>query len=204
GPDPAPQRRGASRGPDPDEQPGLRGHFHAVAGDPPTEPGHLGRAEGRDRSVQGRRIRPDRRRDRRHRTVGYRDRGSRRPVAVRHDQRIRRRNAAREDRQGRFRVQGAAQQERGPRGRQTPWARPGGGMRERVQQQVEAARRAFGLYESLKALADAPLPGPLDRYSEAALSEESADATRRELRRAYNQSLDEIGIEGVGEIKAWP
>jgi len=60
------------------------------------------------------------------------------------------------------------------------------------QQQVEAARRAFGLYESLKALADPQWPGPLDRYSETALTEESADATRRELRRAYNQSLDEI------------
>jgi methylmalonyl-CoA mutase len=80
----------------------------------------------------------------------------------------------------------------------------GRGARERVQEQVEAARRAFGLYESLKALADAPLPGPLDRYSEAALTEESADATRRELRRAYNRSLDEIGTDGVGELKAWP
>ena len=83
-------------------------------------------------------------------------------------------------------------------------AHQGRGARERVQQQVEAARRAFGLYESLKALADAPLPGPLDRYSEAALTEESADATRRELRRAYNRSLDEIGADGVGELKAWP
>jgi methylmalonyl-CoA mutase len=80
----------------------------------------------------------------------------------------------------------------------------GRGMRERVQQQAEAARRAFGLYESLKALGDARMPGPLDRYPEAALTEESADATRRELRRAYNQSLDEIGTEGVGELKAWP
>ena len=48
------------------------------------------------------------------------------------------------------------------------------------------------------------MPGPLDRYPEAALTEESADATRRELRRAYNQSLDEIGTQGVGELKAWP
>ncbi|MFL6601301.1 MAG: methylmalonyl-CoA mutase family protein [Steroidobacteraceae bacterium] len=80
----------------------------------------------------------------------------------------------------------------------------GRGVRERLQQQVEAARRAFGLYESLKALHDAQLPGPLDRYSETALTEQSADATKRELRRAYNQSLDEIGTEGVGELKAWP
>ena len=80
----------------------------------------------------------------------------------------------------------------------------GRSARERLQEQAEAARRAFGLYESLKALHDAPLPGPLDRYSEAALGDGSADATRRELRRAYNQSLDEIGTDGVGELKAWP
>jgi methylmalonyl-CoA mutase len=76
--------------------------------------------------------------------------------------------------------------------------------RERIEQQVEAARRAFGLHESLKALHDARIPGPLDRFPEAMLVEESADATRRELRAAYNRSLDEIGAEGVGELKAWP
>jgi isobutyryl-CoA mutase len=80
----------------------------------------------------------------------------------------------------------------------------GRGVRGHLQEQEEAARRAFGLYESLKALHDAQLPGPLDRYPEAAVHEESADATKRELRRAYNQSLDEIGTEGVGELKAWP
>ena len=44
-------------------------------------------------------------------------------------------------------------------------------MREHLKEQEEAARRAFGLYESLKALRDAQLPGPLDRYPEAALNE---------------------------------
>ncbi len=76
--------------------------------------------------------------------------------------------------------------------------------RQRIEQQVEAARRAFGLYESLKALHDAPLPGPFEAVPAAALAEESADATRRELRAAYNRALDEIGAEGVGELKAWP
>jgi len=77
-------------------------------------------------------------------------------------------------------------------------------VRERAEHQVEAARRAFGLYESLKALHDAPLPSPLDRFSEAALAEDSADATRLDLRRAYNRALEEIGPEGIGELKAWP
>ena len=76
--------------------------------------------------------------------------------------------------------------------------------RQRIEQQVEAARRAFGLYESLKVLHDAPLPGPFEAVPAAALAEESADATRRELRAAYNRALDEIGAEGVGELKAWP
>src|SRR5215469_9846886 len=76
--------------------------------------------------------------------------------------------------------------------------------RERIERQVAAARRAGGLYESLKALHDAPLPTPLDRYPQDSLEEAAADGTRRELRAAYNQALDEIGAEGVGELKAWP
>jgi methylmalonyl-CoA mutase len=80
----------------------------------------------------------------------------------------------------------------------------GRGARARNEAQAEAARRAFGLYESLKALHDAALPGPLERFAPAALSDAAADATRRELRAAYNRSLDEIGAEGVAELKAWP
>ncbi|HEY0768509.1 MAG TPA: methylmalonyl-CoA mutase family protein, partial [Steroidobacteraceae bacterium] len=76
--------------------------------------------------------------------------------------------------------------------------------RARIEQQVEAARRAFGLYESLQALRDAPLPAPLERFAQDALSDAAADATRRELRAAYNDALDEIGAEGVGELKLWP
>jgi methylmalonyl-CoA mutase len=83
-------------------------------------------------------------------------------------------------------------------------AQQGRGVREHLEEQEEAARRAFGIYESLKTLHDAQLPGPLDRYPEGALSEESADTTKRALRRAYNRALDEIGTEGVGELKAWP
>jgi len=83
-------------------------------------------------------------------------------------------------------------------------AQGGRGTRERVEQQAEAGRRAFGLYEALKALHDPALPSPLDRFAEAAVSDASADATRRELRVAYNKALDDIGAEGVGELKAWP
>src|ERR1700726_4842046 len=61
--------------------------------------------------------------------------------------------------------------------------------RVRIEAQVEAARRAFGLYESLKALHDAALPGPLERITHDALNDAASDATRRELRAAYNRAL---------------
>jgi isobutyryl-CoA mutase len=80
----------------------------------------------------------------------------------------------------------------------------GRALRARIEAQVEAARRAFGLYESLKGLHDAPLPAPLERYPHAAVHDAGADATRRELRSAYGRALDEIGAEAVAELKAWP
>ena len=83
-------------------------------------------------------------------------------------------------------------------------AQGGRAARAHIEGQVEAARRAFGLYESLKALHDAPLPGPLERYPQEALREGAADATRRELRLRYNHALDEIGSEAVAELRAWP
>src|SRR6202045_825119 len=76
--------------------------------------------------------------------------------------------------------------------------------RARIEAQVEAARRAFGLYESLMALHDAALPGPLERVTHEALNDAASDATRRELRAAYNRALEEVGADGVGELKAWP
>jgi isobutyryl-CoA mutase len=81
-----------------------------------------------------------------------------------------------------------------------------GGRRTRanIEASVEAARRAFGLYESLKALHDPALPSPLDRYANDAVADTSIDATRRELRAAYNNSLDEVGAVGIGELKRWP
>ncbi len=83
-------------------------------------------------------------------------------------------------------------------------AQGGRGARARNEAQAEAARRAFGLYESLKVLHEAALPGPLERFAPEQLADAAADATRRELRAAYNRSLDEIGAEGVGELAAWP
>jgi isobutyryl-CoA mutase len=83
-------------------------------------------------------------------------------------------------------------------------AQQGRGLRERIEEQVEAARRAFGMFEALKTLHDAQLPSPLDRFPDAALTEATADGTKRELRAAYNKALDAMGAEAVGELKAWP
>jgi isobutyryl-CoA mutase len=83
-------------------------------------------------------------------------------------------------------------------------AQQGRGLRERIEEQVEGARRAFGMLEALKTLHDAHLPSPLDRFPDAALTEATADGTKRELRAAYNKALDTMGAEAVGELKAWP
>ncbi|HEY7639309.1 MAG TPA: methylmalonyl-CoA mutase family protein [Steroidobacteraceae bacterium] len=83
-------------------------------------------------------------------------------------------------------------------------AESGRKARANIEEQVAAARRAYAHYESLKALKDAALPAPLDRYPQTALSDSAADATRRELRAAYHAALDEIGADAIGELKAWP
>ena len=80
----------------------------------------------------------------------------------------------------------------------------GRGLRARIEEQAEAARRAFGMFEALRALHDAQLPGELERFPEAALTDAAADGTKRELRAAYNKALDAMGAEAVGELKAWP
>ncbi|MGH8177677.1 MAG: methylmalonyl-CoA mutase family protein [Steroidobacter sp.] len=69
---------------------------------------------------------------------------------------------------------------------------------------VEAARTAYGLYQSLRALHDAALPTPLERYPDSAVTDAQADATRCELRAAYNRALDAIGAEALGELRRWP
>ena len=83
-------------------------------------------------------------------------------------------------------------------------AQGGRASRARLEAQVEAARHAYGLYESLRALHDAPLPAPLERYAPEALTEAGADATRRELRGAYHAALEAVGAEALAELKAWP
>ncbi len=62
-----------------------------------------------------------------------------------------------------------------------------------VSRQANMASLAHGCYQALEAIADGPLPAPLESYPEQALSD-SADATRQALRRQYNQAL--AGLAG--------
>jgi methylmalonyl-CoA mutase len=54
----------------------------------------------------------------------------------------------------------------------------------------------------LQVITDAELPAPLDRYTDAQLR--AADPTLARLRRAYNESLDAVGNDGIAQLKAWP
>jgi methylmalonyl-CoA mutase len=87
-------------------------------------------------------------------------------------------------------------------------AEAGRHTRERLAGAVDAARCAYSFYESLKSLRDAALPAPLDRYPEGAIAqpmaEDRTDATRSELRRAYNDALTRMGQEAIDLVKAWP
>nr|PZN77195.1 MAG: methylmalonyl-CoA mutase [Pseudomonadota bacterium] len=83
-------------------------------------------------------------------------------------------------------------------------AQTGRDARAAVERAAEAARRAQGLYESLRALSDAALPPPLEPYPQDALSDDTVDETRRAMRAAYNRALDEIGAEWREELRRWP
>ena len=83
-------------------------------------------------------------------------------------------------------------------------AESGRAVRERIARQVDAARRAYSHYRSLAALGDTSLPEPLAPYPAEALEATDVDATRRELRAAYNRALEEIGNEALNELRAWP
>src|SRR5215475_7807801 len=54
-------------------------------------------------------------------------------------------------------------------------AQAGRATRARSELQVDAARRAFGAYESLQLLHDERLPAPLERFAQQALDDQAAD-----------------------------
>jgi methylmalonyl-CoA mutase len=72
-----------------------------------------------------------------------------------------------------------------------------------LQHRAEAASRAQGLHEALRALGDPALPAPLERYRGEDLAGAS-DPTRATLRAAYNDALEAVGAEGVDLLRHWP
>ena len=79
-------------------------------------------------------------------------------------------------------------------------AEQGRAERARIEREAQAAHRACGLYDALKALGGSALPPPLDRFA----VEAGADPARRALIAAYHAALDEMGPEAIAALKAWP
>ncbi len=170
-----------------------RAHLHALARDAAPAPGDQRGAGGHDRAAQVRRLRPDRGRDGRHRPERHGDRRPGRPVAVRDDERVRRREPAREDRHARLRRSDRAQQVRE--------ARRGGCAARRAQAvAAQSSRRAT--------LPDARDPGlPDDREpvqrSRASIgcSKRCARAARREGGRASALAVADPGLDGAAAAR---
>ncbi|HXS27799.1 MAG TPA: methylmalonyl-CoA mutase family protein, partial [Steroidobacteraceae bacterium] len=86
-------------------------------------------------------------------------------------------------------------------------AEQGRAERARIERQADAAHRACGLYEALKALGQAGLPAPLERCAALPGGEPqpgTADSGHRSLIAAYHAALDELGAEAAALLKAWP
>jgi methylmalonyl-CoA mutase len=74
----------------------------------------------------------------------------------------------------------------------------------RIERQAQAATRAYGLRQALESLADPALPANFAHIDAAALEDASIDATRRQLRLAYNAALDAVGPDALAALAAWP
>ncbi|MGH8258265.1 MAG: methylmalonyl-CoA mutase family protein, partial [Steroidobacteraceae bacterium] len=85
-------------------------------------------------------------------------------------------------------------------------AEQGRAERASIERQAQAAHRALGLYEALKALGEPMLAAPLARFVEdsRAAAEGGGSAERRALIAAYHAALDEVGSESITLLQAWP
>jgi methylmalonyl-CoA mutase len=126
---------------------------------------------------------------------------------------------ARLDGGGRWRPSGPPLAEQARRGSVMPPARVrylaeiaahGRRVQADIDTQAAAARRAQGLWESLRTLGDPALPAALDpcppdnKESDSQDNGAAVDATLQRLRAAYNAALEEIGAEGLALLRQWP
>ena len=73
---------------------------------------------------------------------------------------------------------------------------------QRIKREAALASQARAYYESLKALNDAALPGPLEHYNEHSHPSEVASAVE-ELREKYEQSLAGLSDESLQLLRSW-
>jgi methylmalonyl-CoA mutase len=83
-------------------------------------------------------------------------------------------------------------------------AEQGRGINARIDSQAEVAERAQSLWQALKELGDAALPGALDLYPADALTEAGADNSIRTLRQRYNDAVQSLDSEALRLLREWP
>ncbi len=83
-------------------------------------------------------------------------------------------------------------------------AEQGRGINARIESQAEVAERAQGLWQALKELGDAALPGALDLYAGDALTDASVDNSIRTLRQRYNDAVQSLDSEALRLLREWP
>jgi len=83
-------------------------------------------------------------------------------------------------------------------------AEQGRDINARIAAEAEQASRLQDFYETLKELEDPALPAPLAAYAPEALRDDSVDATLRNLRNRYQQTLESVTTESLALLRAWP
>lgn len=83
-------------------------------------------------------------------------------------------------------------------------AEQGRGINARIESQAEVAERAQSLWQALKELGEAALPGALDLYPADALTDATADNSIRTLRQRYNDAVQSLDSEALRLLREWP
>ncbi|WP_313642501.1 methylmalonyl-CoA mutase family protein [Stenotrophomonas sp.] len=96
-------------------------------------------------------------------------------------------------------------------------AEQGRGINARIESQAEVAERAQGLWQALKELGDAALPGALDLYAGDALlpsalgrgaggegEPQAVDRSLLILRQRYNDAVQSLDSEALRLLREWP
>ncbi len=83
-------------------------------------------------------------------------------------------------------------------------AEQGRAINEGILAEADAAGRLQDFFEVLGELEDPARPGALEAYARDALSDEDVDATLRNLRQRYQQTLESLSPDALKLLKEWP